>query len=62
MTFQGGNENAKVAFKKCTLFQTFKTEINDNFFEDAQYFYTALHMHNLNEYSDNYSDLSGILC
>ena len=41
----GGNANAKVAFKNC----------------DAQHINIAIHMYNLIECSDNYSDISGRL-
>ena len=42
---RGGNANAKVAFKNC----------------GAQHINIAIHMYNLIEYSDNYSDTSGRL-
>ena len=37
-------------FEKC------RTEINEIFVDDANFFNIAMHMYNLIEYSDNYSD------
>ena len=33
----GGNDNTKVAFKNCALFEKYSTEINDTFVDDAQH-------------------------
>ena len=55
------NENTKIAFKNCTPFKTCRTEIYEAFFDEDDYIYIAMHMYNLIEYSDNYSDTSGSL-
>ena len=60
ITVTGGNEDTKVAFTNCTPFKTCRAELNV-FVNDAQYIYIAIHMYNLIEYSDNYSDTSGSL-
>ena len=52
----GGDANTKVAFKNCAPFRKCRTEINETFFDDAQYINIAMPMYNLIEYSDNYSD------
>ena len=54
----GGNANTKVAFKNCTPFKKCRTEVNESFVDDAQHTNIAISMHNLIEYSDNYSDTS----
>ena len=51
----------QVAFENCPTFKDCKTEINDTFVDYADFINTAMPMHNLIEYSDNYSDTSGIL-
>ena len=61
ITVTGGNDNTKAAFKNCTPFEKCGTEINENFVDDAQHINIAMPMCNLIEYSDNYSDTSGIL-
>ena len=48
-------------FKNCTPFETCRKEINDVFVDEADYIYIAMHVFNLIEYSDNYSDTSGSL-
>ena len=55
------NENTKIAFKNCTPFKTCRTEIYEAFVDEDDYIYIAMHMYNLIEYSDNYSDTSGSL-
>ena len=42
-------------------FFTCKAEINGVFIDEANHIYVAMPMHNLNEYSDNYSDTLGSL-
>ena len=54
----GGNANTKVAFKNCAPFKKCRTEVNESFVDDAQHINIAIPMHNLIEYSDNYSDTS----
>ena len=55
------DNNTDVAFKICAPFSTCATYINDNFVDKANQIYIAMPMHNLIEYSDNYSDTSGSL-
>ena len=57
----GGNNNTKVAFKKCTPFKNCRTKINDTFVDYADFINIAMSMYNLIEYKDNYSDTSGSL-
>ena len=57
----GGNDNTKAAFKNCAPFRKFRTEINGNFVDDANFINITMHMYNLIEYSDNYSETSGSL-
>ena len=55
------NDNTKVAFENCVPFEKCRTEINETFVDEAVYINIAMPMHNLIEYSDNYSDTSGSL-
>ena len=55
------DNNTDVAFKNCAPFSTCTTKINDIFVDEANHIYIAMPMYNLIEYSDNYSDASGIL-
>ena len=55
------NDNTKVAFENCVPFEKCRTEINETFVDEALYINIAMPMHNLIEYSDNYSDTSGSL-
>ena len=57
----GGDANTKVAFKNCAPFKDCRTEINDTFVDYADFINITMPMYNLIEYSDNYSDTSGIL-
>ena len=57
----GGNANTKVAFKNCTLFKECSTEINGTRINEPKFINITMPMHNLIEYSDNYSDTSGCL-
>ena len=50
-----------VALKNCAPSSTCKTVINDVFVDKANHIYIAMPMHNLIEYSDNYSDALGSL-
>ena len=59
ITGNAGN-NTDVAFKNCAPFSTCTTKINDIFVDEANHIYIAMPMYNLIEYSDNYSDTSGI--
>ena len=57
----GGNNNTKAAFKNCAPFSKFRTKINENFVDDANFVNITIPMYNLIEYSDNYSETSGSL-
>ena len=57
----GADDNTKVAFKNCAPFRKCRTEINEAFIDEAEHINIAMPMHNLIEYSDNYSDTSGSL-
>ena len=61
ITVTGGNENTNVVFKSCKPFKTCRTEINNVSVDNTDYIYIAMHMYNLIEYSNNYSDTSGSL-
>ena len=61
ITVTGGNAITKVAFKKSVTFKNCRTQINDTFFDYADFINIAMPMYNLIEYSDNYSDTSGSL-
>ena len=54
------DNNADVAFKNCASFSTCTTKINDVFVDEATHIYIAMPMSNLIDYSNNYSDTSGI--
>ena len=60
-TATGGDANTKVAFKNCAPFTKCITHINDEHVHNADNFDNKMHMHNLVEYNDNYSDSSGSL-
>ena len=57
----GGNNNTKVAFKNCSPFRKYRTEINETFINDADFINITMPMYNLIECSNNYSDTSGSL-
>ena len=50
-----------MAFKNCASFSTCETVINDVFVDEVNRIYIKMPMHNLIEYSNNYSDTSGSL-
>ena len=54
----GGNANAKVAFKNCASFKECSTEINGTRVNEPKFINIIMHIYNLIEYSDNYSDTS----
>ena len=58
ITATDGNANAKVAFKNCAPFTKCVTHINDEHVDSANNLDIIMHMYNLIEYSDNYSDIS----
>ena len=51
----------QVVFKNCAPFTDCRTEINDTFVDYADFVNMSMHMYNLIEQSDNYSDTSGNL-
>ena len=51
------DNDTDVAFKNCAPLCTCTTKINDVFADEANHFYIAIHLYNLTEYSDNYSDM-----
>ena len=55
-----GDNNTKVAFKKCAPFKKCITEISETFVDDAKHIYITMPIYNLIEYSDNYSDTSEV--
>ena len=57
----GGDANTKVAFKNCAPFENCRIEINDIFAGYANFINITMPMHNLIDYSNNYSDNSGSL-
>ena len=54
------NNDTDCAFKNCAPFSTCTTKTNDVFVDETNHIYIAMPMYNLIEYSDNYSDTSGI--
>ena len=61
ITETGCNDNTRVVFKNCAPFTSYITNINDEHVDDADNVDIIMPMHNLIEYSDNYSDTSGRL-
>ena len=55
------NINKKIIFKICAPFTSCISRINNAQIDDAQYIDVVMPMYNLIEYSDNYSQTSGIL-
>ena len=51
----------QVAFKNCTPFKKCRPKINETFVDERDFINIKVPMYNLIEYSDNYSDTSGIL-
>ena len=51
----------QVIFKNCAAFKDCRKEINDTFVNYADFVNISMHMYNLIEYSENYSDTSGSL-
>ena len=58
ITATGGDANTKVAFKNCAPFTKCVTHINDEHVDNADNLDIVMPMHNLIEYSNNYSDTS----
>ena len=61
ITATGGDANTKVAFRYCAPFAKCLTHINDEHVDNADNLNIVMPMYNLIEYSNNYSDTSGIL-
>ena len=55
------NAATQVIFKNCAPVKGCRTETNDTFVDYADFINITMPMHNLIEYSDNYSDTSGSL-
>ena len=60
ITATPNNAATQVVFKNCAPFKDCRTEINDTFVDYADFINITMPMYNLIEYSDNYSDTSGI--
>ena len=58
ITATGSDGNTRIAFKNCTPFMKCITHINDEHIDNADNLDIIMHMYNLIEYSDNYSDTS----
>ena len=56
------NRNKKVIFKNCASFTNWISKINNTQIDNTEYIDIVMPMHNLIEYSDNYSKTSGSLC
>ena len=56
ITAKGDDANTKVAFRNCAPFTKCVTHINDEHGDNADNLDIVMPMHNLIEYSDNYSD------
>ena len=57
----GAAANNKVIFKNCAPFTNCRSKINNTQIDNAEYIDIVMSMHNLIEYSDNYSKTSGSL-
>ena len=57
----GGNNNTRLALKKCAPFTKYNLEINDDHVDTAENLDITMPMYNLIEYSDNYQDSSATL-
>ena len=55
------NEPTQAVFKNCAPFEKCRTEINETFIDETRHINITMPMYNLIEYSDNYSNTSGIL-
>ena len=61
ITASPNNTATQVIFKNCAPFEKCRTEINETFIYEADFINITMPIYNLIEYSDNYSDTSGIL-
>ena len=55
------DDDTKVVFKNFSPFRKCRAEVNEIFINEAEHINIAMHMYNLFEYSDNYSDMWGSL-
>ena len=53
-----GNNGIEVVFKNCAPFTNCRSEINNTQIDNANYIAVVMSMHNLIEYSNNYSKAS----
>ena len=56
------NTNKKVIFKNCNIFSSCISEVNNIQIDNAKDLDIVMNMHNLLEYSNNYSKTSGSVC
>ena len=61
ITAVGGDGNTDIALKSCAPFTNSITHINNEHIDAAENIDITMLLYNLIEYSDNYSDTSGIL-
>ena len=61
ITTTGGDDHTRVAFQNCTPFTKCMTHINDEQVDGSDNLDIIMPIHNLIEYSNNYSDTSGSL-
>ena len=61
ITTTPNNAATQVVFKNCAPFEKSRTEINQTFVDEIDFINITMHMYDLIEYSDNYSDTSGSL-
>ena len=60
-SLRGYNRNKKLIFKNCAPFSNCISKINNTQIDNVEYIDIVMPMHNLIEYSDNYSKTSGSL-
>ena len=56
IAIEGVDDDTKVSFKNCSPFRKCRAEVNEIFIDEAEHINIAMHMYNLIEYSDNYSN------
>ena len=61
IAIEGVDDDTKVSFKNCSPFRKCRAEVNEIFIDEAEHINIAMHMYNLIEYSDNYSNTLGSL-
>ena len=55
------NRDTEVVLKSCAPFTDYASEINNTQIDNAKYIDVVINMHNLIEYSEDYSKISGRL-